>query len=96
MVGTPDLVIEVVSPSSEDKDTEWLMSAYHNAGISEYWVIDARADKVQFNLYKRSPKGFVLARNVEGWVKSKVLGRSFQVTRAEGRRGIPIYKLGVR
>lgn len=35
MVGTSDLVVEVVSATTEDKDTEWLMSAYHNAGIPE-------------------------------------------------------------
>ena len=51
IVGTPDLVVEVVSPSSEDKDTEWLMSQYHDAGIPEYWLIDARGGRTEFDIY---------------------------------------------
>lgn len=35
VIGAPDLVIEIVSPSTEDKDTEWLMTAYHDADIAE-------------------------------------------------------------
>ena len=54
VVGTPDLVIEIVSPSSEDKDTAWLMSAYHNAEIPEYWLIDTRDETaVQFTIYRQ-------------------------------------------
>jgi Uma2 family endonuclease len=96
MVGTPDLVAEVVSPSSEDKDTEKLMSQYYDAGIREYWLVDARGGAIQFDIFKRAPKGYRATRKVDGWVKSKVLGRSFRLTRAEGRLGIPVYTLEVR
>src|SRR5947209_9808644 len=52
--GVPDLVIEVVSDSSVDKDTEWLMKAYWEAGIREYWLIDARGQPLQFNIYRHT------------------------------------------
>jgi Uma2 family endonuclease len=96
MVGTPDLVIEVVSPSSVDKDFEWLMSAYHNAGIGEYWLIDARAYDVRFDIHKRGPRGFTTSRKVDGWVKSRVLARSFRLTRGDETHGIPTYTLDIR
>jgi Uma2 family endonuclease len=96
LVGTPDVVVEVVSPSSEDDDAEWLMSAYHDAGIPEYWLIDARGAQVRFDIYTRGPKGYRAARKSAGWVKSKVFARSFRMTRDEGKHGIPIYKLAVR
>ena len=96
LVGTPDLVVEIVSPSSEDKDTEKLMSAYHDAGIPEYWLIDARAAEVQFDIYRRRTKGFVAARKADGWVKSAVLKKSFRLTRTGGPHGIPSYDLEVR
>lgn len=97
LVGTPDLVIEVVSPSSEDKDTEWLMSAYHNAGIPEYWLIDAREeDDIRFDIYKHAAKGYTATRKSGGWVKSAVLGKQFRLTRSEGIQGYPRFKLEVR
>ena len=42
MSGSPDWVLEVVSNSSERKDTVWLPDAYHAADVREYWLVDAR------------------------------------------------------
>lgn len=97
VVGTPDLVIEIVSPNSEDKDTEWLLTAYHNAGIPEYWLIDARDDDdLYFTIYRWGSKGYTAARKSDGWAKSSVLGKSFRLTRAENRHGYPRFNLEVR
>lgn len=97
VVGTPDLVVEVVSPTTADQDTEWSMSAYHNAGIPEYWLIDARdEDDLRFDVLRRKPREFVAVRKVGGWVKSAVLGKSFRLSRSEGRHGFPRYELEVR
>lgn len=97
VVGSPDIAIEIVSPSSEDVDTEWLMSAYHNAKIPEYWVIDARdEDHIRFDIFKRTKKEFVAVRRQSGWVKSTVLGRSFRLVRTEGKGGYVRFTLEVR
>lgn len=40
--GSPELVVEIISPSSLRKDTEVLREMYAAAGIAEYWLIDAR------------------------------------------------------
>jgi Uma2 family endonuclease len=95
-MGTPDLVIEVVSQWSEDKDTEWLMSAYWNAGIPEYWVIDARKDPLRFDILKRKGKEYTPTRRIGGWVKSAVLGRSFRLVAFTNQLGHPDYTLEVR
>jgi Uma2 family endonuclease len=97
VVGSPDLVIEVVSRSTEEKDTEWLMAAYHNAEIPEYWVIDARdEDDIRFDIYKRGKKEYIAARKQDGWVRSTILGKSFRLTRKLQKNGYPRYKLEVR
>lgn len=97
VVGSPDLVVEVVSPNSVDKDTEWLTSAYHNAEITEYWPIDAREeDDIRFDVLKRGPKGFVLQRKKGGWVKSPVLGKEFRIVWSAGDHGYPEVTLEVR
>ncbi|MDO4313645.1 MAG: Uma2 family endonuclease [Eubacteriales bacterium] len=44
--GAPDLVIEVLSPSSRKKDREIKYRKYKNAGVREYWVVDPEAERV--------------------------------------------------
>ena len=41
--GSPDMVLEVVSDSSVEKDNDVLMDLYWKAGIREYWVLDVNA-----------------------------------------------------
>ncbi len=38
--GTPDLVIEVLSPGTKNIDLTKKKNAYEQAGVKEYWVID--------------------------------------------------------
>ncbi|MBO0699914.1 MAG: Uma2 family endonuclease [Zavarzinella sp.] len=42
--GTADMVLEVVSDSSEEKDLLDLARLYWEAGVIEYWLADARTD----------------------------------------------------
>jgi Uma2 family endonuclease len=89
LIGYPDLTIEVVSDGSEVKDTEWLMSGYWNAGVTEYWVIDARKGTVRFTINRRGPKGYTAVKKSGGWVLSPVLGQAFRFVPGEmafGRR----------
>lgn len=84
LVGSPDLVVEVVSPSSVDKDYEHLLTAYFDAGIREYWLVDARkGGEVEFTIHRRTAKGFAAVRKMKGWSKSDVFGRSFRLVRQE-------------
>ena len=94
--GTPDWVLEVVSDSSVDKDTERLRRAYHAAGIPEYWLVDARGEEVVFQILLRRKAGYVAAPVKDGWQRSRVFGRSFRLGRSQGRRGLWEYTLEVR
>lgn len=44
--GAPDLVIEVLSPSTRKKDMQLKLQKYGHAGVREYWMIDADERKV--------------------------------------------------
>ncbi len=80
MVGSPDLVVEVVSRSSVQKDTVLLFDAYFQAGVLEYWLIDARDEAdIRFDIYRRGTKGFTAVRRAKGWVKSDVFARKFRL-----------------
>ncbi len=47
VAGAPDLVIEIVSPSSRGQDRGDKYYEYADAGIPEYWMIDPERKKVE-------------------------------------------------
>ncbi|GHU66375.1 hypothetical protein FACS1894184_04210 [Clostridia bacterium] len=40
IVGAPDLIVEVISPSSSSHDLVWKFNSYQDEGVKEYWAID--------------------------------------------------------
>ncbi len=96
IVGSPDLVVEVVSKSSVRKDTVVLREAYWEAGIPEYWLVDARAENPNFRILKSTPSGYAETRKVAGWQKSAVLGKSFRLVRGSDPLGDPEFTLEVK
>ena len=94
--GSPDMLLEVVSDSSEVKDCDILLDAYYQAGVQEYWLVDARQDPLSFDIYRRDPREFVPVRRQGGWLKSAVFGKSFRLTREVDQTGRPEYRLEVK
>jgi Uma2 family endonuclease len=94
--GTPDMVLEVVSASSVAKDTTTLRELYWQAGIPEYWLVDARGARLEFAVLRRTARGYSPARRQGGWLRSAVFARSFRLTRQADELGNPEYTLSVR
>lgn len=95
LVGVPDLTVEVVSDHSEFKDNDWLMAGYWNAGVAEYWVVDARREPLRFQIYRRGAKGYTAVRRSDGWIRSPAFGRSFRFAVGEVLLGKQEYQLEV-
>jgi Uma2 family endonuclease len=91
--GTPDMVLEIVSRHSVRKDTKILRNLYWRAGILEYWLVDARKTPLQFDILRWSERGYSASRRREGWLKSKVFGRSFLLETKPDRLGHPQFFL---
>jgi len=91
--GTPDMVLEVVSRRSVTKDTELLFEGYWKAGISEYWLVDARKSPPRFDIYRHTADGYVAVRRRDGWLKSAVFGKQFRLVESKDRFGDPAYSL---
>jgi len=94
--GTPDWVLEVVSDSSVQKDTARLREAYHRAGISEYWLIDARGDEIHFQILSHRKNGYAATPIRAGWQRSRVFGRAFRLDRQRDALGLWEYTLHVQ
>lgn len=41
--GPPDLVIEILSPSTRQNDLGWKMTLYARYGVTHYWIVDTDA-----------------------------------------------------
>ena len=51
--GAPDLVVEILSPSTRKKDMQLKLHKYGNAGVREYWIIDPKQKRIiQYDLEK--------------------------------------------
>jgi Uma2 family endonuclease len=95
--GSPDLVVEVVSAGSVEKDTVDLPVLYHAAGVREYWLIDARSQRPSFSLLRRGRLDFnTVRRQPGGWLRSVVLGHSFRLMTRPDRLGQPNFSLEVK
>jgi Uma2 family endonuclease len=98
LVGAPDLVVEVVSPSSVRKDMVALRAAYARAGITEYWLIDARPEAALrfeiLGLGQGEHAGAYVASSAPDLPQpSRVLGRAFSLSRRSNRLGRWTYLL---
>jgi hypothetical protein len=66
------------------------------AGIREYWLVDVRGDREQFDILRYTSRGYVPVPKKGGWPKSAVLGKSFRLRVGTNRFGHPAYALEVR
>ena len=72
-VGAPDLIIEIVSEGSIDKDRIVKKEVYERFAVKEYWIVDPAYKTVE--IYKMEDNSYVLAAFAEreGKITSSVL-----------------------
>ena len=91
--GTPDMVLEVISRTSVRKDTVVLRDLYWQAGIPEYWLIDARGANPDFQILKHMAQGYQATESTSAGVFSGVFNRSFQLRQQADPLGHPEFFL---
>lgn len=92
--GAPDLIIEVVSDSSAGKDTRRLPIAYWQAGVSEYWLVDARAPDLLYRIYRRGETQYEPAPvDAARFQYSRVLDSGYRLDRTRNPYGRLQYTL---
>jgi Uma2 family endonuclease len=69
--GAPDLVVEVLSPTSSRRDRGEKLRAYLELGVGEYWIVDATACRIEL-LHNRGGR-FERAEAPEGQYRSEAL-----------------------
>lgn len=93
LVGTPDVVVEVVTDSSVRKDTQLLRTAYLAAGITEYWIVDARGAEIHFEIRHNLGSEFRPSAPASQPQTSRVFARRWSLSRALNRGARFTYRL---
>jgi Uma2 family endonuclease len=96
IIGSPEMVLEVVSSHSVQKDTVVLRELYAAAGITEYWLVNPLGGRLTFDILRLTAKGYAPVRKVGGWLKSAVFRKSFRLTPQTIGKDLPECKLLVR
>ena len=58
--GVPDLAVEILSPSTADKDRRRKLAVYSRFGVREYWIVDPEGRTIE--LYERIGEALKLTR----------------------------------
>lgn len=45
--GTPDLIVEVLSPSTSKNDRGYKRDLYEKSGVKEYWIVDTKLRSIE-------------------------------------------------
>jgi Uma2 family endonuclease len=70
--GAPDLVVEIVSPDSEERDRVDKLKEYEQHGVAEYWLLDPR---IQESIFRQlGPDGrYRIVEPMDGVYESRVV-----------------------
>ncbi|MFN0238901.1 MAG: Uma2 family endonuclease [Aquificaceae bacterium] len=84
--GPPDVVVEILSPSTAYYDLTQKKDVYERSGVREYWIVDPLRKSLE--VYLNTEKGFELISRAKGkgTVRSEVL--SFELSLDEVFEGI--------
>jgi Uma2 family endonuclease len=71
IVGSPDLLIEILSPSSIGRDWIQKLMLYAESGIREYWIVDPKTRLIEFLVNEAGR--FMIAMPAVGKYRSQIL-----------------------
>jgi len=71
--GAPDIIIEILSPSTAYYDLRKKYRVYEQSGVSEYWIVDPELKRIEVYENKGKKFNIYMEAEGEGKISSKVL-----------------------
>jgi Uma2 family endonuclease len=73
VIGAPDIIIEILSPSNAYYDLKYKKNIYEKYGVKEYWIVDPI--EMNIEIFENLDGRFVLINRIEktGILKSKII-----------------------
>lgn len=78
--GVPDLIVEVISPSSFRLDRKTKFDAYEQAGVAEYWLADPKTRAVEVYTLARGEYALLGQYTSDKVIQSQVLAGTALIT----------------
>ena len=69
LLGSPDMAVEVLSKTSEQKDLQTLVRGYAEAGVGEYWIVGGRGEAPELRILVLDASGAYRAQEAEAGVR---------------------------
>jgi Uma2 family endonuclease len=80
--GAPDLVVEILSDTSTEKDVRRTPPLLAEAGVPELWLIDARGEEPHFEIRRLEGSTYrEVSSDDAGWRHSSLLSRALRLLR---------------
>lgn len=77
--GPPDLVVEILSPGTAERDRGYKLTMYARYGVREYWIVDP--DLCIVDVYRAGPSAYLAPRRYDrGEVVTCALLRDLRVS----------------
>ncbi|MCW5922388.1 MAG: Uma2 family endonuclease [Saprospiraceae bacterium] len=71
--GTPDLVVEILSPGTYRHDRDRKMKVYRRTGVQEYWIVDPKSRSVEVYALREGDYKMTDFATEKGTVQSTLL-----------------------
>ncbi|MBF0321312.1 MAG: Uma2 family endonuclease [Nitrospirae bacterium] len=71
--GVPDMVCEIVSPSSYEYDTEVKKAVYEKYGVPEYWIVMPEVKTIEIFILETNKYKLLTVAAFDGVITSKVI-----------------------
>jgi Uma2 family endonuclease len=96
LLGPPDLIVEVISDGSVQKDRTRLPELYGRGGVPELWLVDARGPTVDLEIHTLVAGRYRPSPPSGGWQLSPLLDRGVRLTRSAVHDSRWTYRLETR
>ena len=79
--GSPDLIVEILSPSSFKRDKKEKFELYMQFGVQEYWIVDPYYKSIEVFVLENNKYVLAFEASEAGIIQSKVLeGLSLEIS----------------
>lgn len=73
LAGAADLVVEIISPESVERDRNEKFIEYEAAGIREYWLIDPQREQAEFYRLREDLRYHLVSTDSDGIFYSEII-----------------------
>jgi Uma2 family endonuclease len=84
--GPPDLVVEILSPSTRRHDLIYKLNLYEEAGVREYWIVDPELKTVQ--QYILQSNGYLARTFGEGEINVHIFDNALKIALSDIFEGV--------